>query len=128
MVWNSHGPTLGVEVKLQYTKKELEAMGEGGGGRNARLYVVDADGKMLSQLWGHWSPDFLVTWLRFGLTLDATNTKKAHKELLGNLKDLESRTGFGRFKTWINAGTYSVPQPILRVLEDAARRSQFGGC
>ena len=128
LVWNSHGPTQGVEVKLQYTTKELEAMGEGGGGGNARMYVVDADGKMLSQLWGHWSPDFLMTWLKFGLTLDVNNTKKAHKELLGNLKDLEKRTGFAGLKNWINAGTYPAPQPIQRVLENAARRVRFGGC
>jgi hypothetical protein len=74
VVWNNHSmdqTTRGVQAT--YSKEEMAAYPEGGGGNNLHTVVAASDGTVLNSISGYWSADTLLEELEFCRGLTAEN-------------------------------------------------------
>jgi hypothetical protein len=79
VVWNNHSAdrtTRGVQAA--YSKEEMAAYPEGGGGNNLYTLVAASDGSVLASLSGYWSADTLLEELEFCRGLSPQNRIEGH--------------------------------------------------
>jgi hypothetical protein len=76
VVWNNHNADEPASRQPAYSREEMAAYPEGGGGGNLRTYVVDAAGGILLELHGYWSASRFLDEAKFGLELTRDNRER----------------------------------------------------
>ena len=147
LCWNNHNPRErsggeGIE-QPKYTKEELDAYPEGGGGGNVRSYVCLPDGRITHYIEGWFKPERMLEELTFAATLDEKNAAarhddhaRAHREaqskvsVPANLPEPGRNPEFRRHSMLgLQAGVHEAAkglllQSITKVLEDVKEQSQ----
>ncbi len=78
-VWYNHSPDEQNSGNLaQYTPAQKKVYPEGGGRGNLRMFFVDSDGTILSEIQGYWSVERFMVEAKWSLELTKDNRKKMH--------------------------------------------------